>query len=815
MGSDVRTKKGKVKVFVTSRHGRFPFQTGLVTAALLRRGLTMADAIATARAVRDRIEARRDKEVTTEQVGVVIHDVVLEKLGPEAAKAVKAADVKPPLVQTTHGTFPFSEHNVLRDLDTAGVPLEEAMRLVTRLEDRVKELDASAVSETLVHREMEQLLVYEATEDVVRRFRLTNWVANSRAPVIILIGGATGTGKSTLAMELAYRLGVVWIVSTDMVRETMRAILSPTLVPGLHDHSFRGMVVGGQVLSDPRERVLVGFRQQTSQVAVGVRAVIQRAIYENANIIIEGTHIVPPFEQYMPPGATAHMAGFVLTVPDEAQHRRRFPERSNRQPARSAGVYLDAFQSVRWIHEDTLRQAEEAETVVLSNSDLNKTLRAAVDILSRGLPVDEPPGTASMPPRAPRRDMVPTLLLLLDGLGDEPSSALANKTPLEAAHLPHLRRLAHAAGQGQIQTARIAGRVPSTDEGTLALLCPETGVKLGRGVLEALGEGVPVPSDAVVFRGNLATVDPDGAIVDRRAGRIRDGVADLVAPLAHVPLSRGIIARVYAGHEHRIVVTLIGPGLSPLVCDTDPSDSVAAGRVQVPLPLESSPEAARTAEALAEFLQIARKKLSAHPLNASRLAQGLLPANMILTRGASALPRRRTSRLDGVLIGRCSTARGIARYLGLRTITTPQMTGNLDTDLDAKFHAAHQALMETDLAIVHVKGTDIAAHDRRPLEKANFLSSVDQALGRFLEEWPDERGKLRVVVAADHGTSSVTGEHLPDPVPLLLASWPTEGTEQAEFSEKSSAQGALGLLRPGELPVLLGLTTEKPRPLRE
>jgi 2,3-bisphosphoglycerate-independent phosphoglycerate mutase len=258
-----------------------------------------------------------------------------------------------------------------------------------------------------------------------------------------------------------------------------------------------------------------------------------------------------------------------------------------------------------------------------------------------------------------------------------------------------------------------------------------------------------------------------------------------------------------------LVVTIIGPGLSPAVCDTDPGGGSATGRVQVPLPLESSPEAARTAEALGELLQIARKVLESHPLNASRLAQGLLPANGILTRGSSALPRKRTSRLDGVLIGRCSTARGVARYLGLRTITTPQMTGNLDTDMNAKFDAAHHALIETDLAIVHLKGPDIAAHDHRPLEKTKYLSRVDQALSRFLDEWPDQRGKLRVVVAADHGTSSITGEHMPDPVPLLLASWPTDGNEEAEFSEISSAQGALGLLRPGELPVLLGLTAEK------
>lgn len=807
MGNDSRAKKGKSKVVVVSRHGRFPFQTGMVTAALLRRGLTMEDAIGTARVVRDRVEGR--KEVTTAQLGDVIEMVVAERLGLETARAFRAAGAKTPLVQTTHGTFPFSEGNLLRDLDTAGVSLEDAMKLVNELEERVRSLDTSSVTESFVHRQLGQLLAETASEDVVRRFKLTSWVTSSRAPVIILIGGATGTGKSTLAMELAYRLGVVWITSTDMVRETMRAILSPMLVPGLHDHSFRGMVVGGQVLSDPRERVLAGFRQQTSQVAVGIRAVIQRAVYENAHIIIEGTHLVPPFEQYLPPGAHAHLAGFLLAVPDEAEHRRRFPERSHRAPARSAGVYLDAFQSVRWIHEDMLHQAEEAEAVVLSNSDITKTMRAAVDILSRSLPLDHATGPASVLPPAPKKPQLPTLFLLLDGMGDEPNAALAGKTPLQAADMPTLRRLARSAGLGQVQTAKVAGRIPSTDEGTMALLCSESGIKLGRGVLEALGEGVPLPNDAVVFRGNLATVDADGAIVDRRAGRIRDGVADLVAPLSHVPLANGLVARVYPGHEHRLVVTILGPGLSPAVCDTDPGSTSVSNRVQVPLPLDPSPEAARTAEALAEFLEIARRTLESHPLNATRLAQGLLPANMILTRGSSALPRKRANRLEGVLIGRCSTARGVARYLGLRTLTTPTMTGNLDTDLQAKFDAAREALNETDLVIVHIKGTDIAAHDRRPMEKSKFISKVDANLGRLLEQRGEKAGRLRIVVAADHGTSSVTGEHLPDPVPLLLATWPVEGTDEAEFSERICAQGALGLLRPGELPGLLGLTQER------
>ena len=103
---------------------------------------------------------------------------------------------------------------------------------------------------------------------------------------------------------------------------------------------------------------------------------------------------------------------------------------------------------------------------------------------------------------------------------------------------------------------------------------------------------------------------------------------------------------------------------------------------------------------------------------------------------------------------------------------------------------------------IHFKGTDIAAHDRRPIEKRNFISQIDAALGRFLDGHPDIATGLRVVVSADHGTSSITGNHLADPVPLLLSTW-DQDAEPAEFSEESATLGAIGVLRPGELTEVL------------
>ncbi len=387
-----RKDKRKKRPIVASRHGTFRFQTGMVTARLLNRGLAMGDALAIAREVRDSVAGRGD--IRSDELEAIIVGVTARRLGDEIAARVKRkVEVEshgPTMVETSRGRFPFSSGTILGQLNTSGLALEHGVELVNRLESWVRDQNQEVLTEEAVSGEVARLLLQNHGEEYARRYRLIDWVKRSEIPVVILIGGATGTGKSTLAMELASRLGVVWVTSTDMVRETMRTVLSPDLVPELHDHSFRGIVLGGQALSNPRERVLAGFQQQAAQVTVGVRAVISRAIRENAHIIIEGTHIAPPFQQYLPPNTNAAMAGFILAIPDEREHRARFPQRSKQQSTRLADTYLEAMQSVRWIHDELLRLAEDAEAVVLPNIDRSKTLTNAVDFLSRELPIDEP-----------------------------------------------------------------------------------------------------------------------------------------------------------------------------------------------------------------------------------------------------------------------------------------------------------------------------------------------------------------------------------------------------------------------------------------
>lgn len=793
---------------VVSRHGSYRFRRGLVTATALQLGLDMDRALAASEALRDRLAGR--ERVTTRELEAELLALLRETWGYEPPPA-RAPEPVTRHVRTDKGVFPFSRGVLVRRMVATGLSVEAAMQVAEAVSAELARRPEPVVAAELVDAIAERLLDEMHDAGYARRYRVTSALRHLDRPLIILVGGAVGTGKSSLATELAYRLGIRKVTGTDMIRETMRTVLSPEVVPGLHDHSFRGIIQGSQVLSDPRERVLAGFRQQAAQVAVGVRAVIRRALREHTHLIIEGTHLLPPFTHLLPPDAEAWMVGIVLSVQSRTEHRLRFPARAQSEPHRGAETYLDAFQSVRWIHDDILRLVEEHDAYVIENSDLPRSITAAVEYLSRVIPLRPTAGQVPGPrSSSATRRSVRTLMVVFDGLADEPNPALDGRTPLAAARTPVLRRLAGSGAQGLLATTP-TGQKAHTDVGLVTLLCEHERPKLGRGLLEALGNGLTLHPNSVLLRGNMATLTDDGVIVDRRAGRIRTGVADLLAGLRDVELPAGITGHIFPGHEHRVVVMLNGPGLSAAVSDADPGSQSVLQPLEPVRPLDDTPEAARTAEVLNHLLARARKHLGAHPYNRERGERGLPPANAVLTRGAGSAAAlagiARPTRASAV-VAACPTVLGVARALGFTPMSSARMTGNVDTDFDAKFSQALRLLERYEFVTVHLKGTDVAGHDRRPLEKRDFISAADAALGRMLED-PALNGPLRVVVTADHGTSSLTGKHTQGPVPLLISSWDSHA-EQADFDELSAAQGELGLVETDEFARLLWSYSDDP-----
>jgi 2-phosphoglycerate kinase len=213
----------------------------------------------------------------------------------------------------------------------------------------------------------------------LRRLRRHETLRELDLPIILLIGGATGTGKSTVATEVAYRLGITRVSSTDFVRQTMRAFLSPQFTPSIHRSSFD--------LPDEDELrdVLGAFVDQTQNVLIGVRAVIDRALQEGWSLVLEGVHLVPGMVE-LPRPELAVSVFVVLSIEDEEEHMRHFRFRDEDSEHRPESRYLERFEDIRRLQEVIVGRAERAGVPVIENEDADRAARTvAVLVLDAAL----------------------------------------------------------------------------------------------------------------------------------------------------------------------------------------------------------------------------------------------------------------------------------------------------------------------------------------------------------------------------------------------------------------------------------------------
>jgi len=387
------------------------------------------------------------------------------------------------------------------------------------------------------------------------------------------------------------------------------------------------------------------------------------------------------------------------------------------------------------------------------------------------------------------------LVVILDGLGDRPIAALGGKTPLEFARTPTLDRIAREGVTGLMDPLAPGVRV-GTDVGHLALFgYNPMRVYWGRGPIEAAGVGIALRAGDVAFRANFATLNEAGVVVDRRAGRIREGTEELAAALDKMRLSDGTEVVFRAATEHRAVLVLRGERLSPLVTDSDPGPLHEGER---PRPIRArvagSSAAERTAAAATEFSIRAHHILKEHPVNRRRIERGLPPANYVLLRGAGIKrPMRSLAErfnIQGACIAGESTIVGIARMTGFDVVKKPTFTANLDTDVEGKAAAAKEALNSHHLVVVHYKGTDIASHDGLVDQKVAFIERVDRALAPLFEA--AKKDGFYIAITSDHSTPCQLREHSADPVPVALFG-PDVLTDDVEcFGERWCMRGGLG-----------------------
>ena len=409
------------------------------------------------------------------------------------------------------------------------------------------------------------------------------------------------------------------------------------------------------------------------------------------------------------------------------------------------------------------------------------------------------------------------LYVCLDGLGDDPNPVLDGRTPLEAAATPNLDGLAARGRTGTVITVG-PGIAPESDIGVFGILGYDPSEEHpGRGVLEALGIGMDVRDGDLAYRINFAS----GAwpeIADRRVGRNltsdeAHALADEVNQHLRLP---GATFELRATIEHRgaLVIRADDGPLSADVSNTDPAYR-REGHLGVALetfdpvvvraePLHGSDGARRAADLTNAFVEGAAAVLTESPVNATRRADGKLPADLILTRdGGDHLPalqpiRDRFGWGWGCFV-EMPVERGISIALGMKGVDAPRLDpvgfGPAAEEAYATWAGlAADALDSYQALYVHIKGPDVPAHDGRAEDKRDVIAAIDRAFFGELLPGLNERRTI-VGVLADHATSCVRKAHTADPVPLLLSGAGLTPDATTSYGEHACADGSLGELR--------------------
>ena len=399
---------------------------------------------------------------------------------------------------------------------------------------------------------------------------------------------------------------------------------------------------------------------------------------------------------------------------------------------------------------------------------------------------------------------------MLDGVGDLPHPDLAGKTPLEAATTKNMDMLAKNGIMGQVISVG-KGIAPESDIAVFNML----GYKFqhsdyaGRGVIEAIGIGIDFKDGDLALRGNFATLDDEGKIIDRRAGRRieREDVEKISKEIEkEIKFSNpNTTVAVAPTVGHRVTVRLRdSKPLSSEISNTDPAYARVDGmgiakavsdfmKIEKCIPLEQTENAANAANLVNEFTKQSLEIMKKSDVNKQRSQKNKKLLNSILLRDAgnkypNVKPINDLHSMNFSCIVDMPVEIGISNILKMKAFNA----GGL-TDYEEKARVAAQAMKTENAIYVHLKGPDEFGHDGDAIGKMKNIEEIDERFFGTLLDHVDV-SKVAIMISADHSTPSIHKGHSDDPVPLLISGNMITNDDTQRFTETEAKKGAIGLI---------------------
>lgn len=392
-----------------------------------------------------------------------------------------------------------------------------------------------------------------------------------------------------------------------------------------------------------------------------------------------------------------------------------------------------------------------------------------------------------------------SIIILGDGMADEPIEALGGKTPMQYADTPYMDRLAEMGVTGRLKTVA-DGFHPGSEVANMAVLGYDLPtVYEGRGVLEAASIGYELKPGEMAMRCNLICVEGD-ILKNHSSGHITTGEADELIRFLNEKLGSDRV-HFYTGVSYRHLLVIKG-GDKRLDC-TPPHD-VPLHPFRPLMVKPEVPEAQETADLLNELILKSQKILKDHPVNRKRVATGKDPANSIWPWSPGYRPAMKTMQemygfKQGSVISAVDLIRGIGVYAGLKVIDVEGATGLYDTNYEGKAHAALEALKTNDFVYLHVEASDEAGHEGDVDLKIKTIENLDKrAIGIIFEELQKWDEPVAIAVLPDHPTPCAIRTHTNTPVPFLIYKPGQVPDAVTNFDEYSVLKGKYGILEKDE-----------------